>query len=289
MTDIRVVDDRDMSPKFKFQIITPNLNGGAFLADAIASVACQKIPAHLLIKDAGSTDNSERVARDADPKSGKITFQVIPDSGQSEGLNQALEICESEIIGWLNSDEYYFPDTLRTVEECFDETDADVIFGDCLFVNEYGMPIRLKPGHRFSSPVLRGYGCYISSCTVFIKRELFVRLGFDTEFRRAMDWDLWLRLPQDAKVIHIPKTLAAFRVHGEQVTNRPEILDATEFQALADKHNLRSNPVFWNRISSGSVRHFVLKLMSGAYCRQIRYITLKRNVDTRWFNRDLTP
>lgn len=266
----------------EIDVLTPSLNYAKFLPDAIASVNGQALPVRQLVQDAQSSDGT-RALLDEAPAS--VDWISEFDNGQSDALNRALARAEADWIGWLNADEFYLPGALKALRDRAQAADCDVVFGDCVFVNEVGQVKRLVPGHVFSPRVLKKYGCFISSCTTLVRRAALLSLGWDTTQRRAMDWDLWLRLHAGgARFAYLPRTVAAFRVHGAQVTAKPLAEHALELAAIDELRDLPSGTLRRLRSSAeGHLEHAVLKVLSGSYARQVQASQL-RGQDLRWWN-----
>jgi glycosyltransferase involved in cell wall biosynthesis len=265
----------------------PSYNYERFIVDAVESVIRQEtsVEFELVVQDGLSTDGTadtlQRVFRD--PRLHVVTEE---DAGQSDALNKALRRSEGDIIGWLNADEFYLPGSLEAIRKAAVENpDCDVFIGDCIFVDEAGRFIRLRPAHKFSFFTLRTYGCFVSSCATFIRRDALSSDPWDTTLRRSMDWDLWLTLGRRRKFHYLAQPLAAFRVHGDQVTNVPESVDHEEFARLAQKHGFvmnRSNKFF------GRILHKFLKLIDGAYFRQLRSKSTLSGGSLRWWDEPMS-
>ena len=137
-------------------VLTPSYNYGRFIEDALLSVRCQRGPSvEHVIQDGGSTDNTPQILAD---DSGHIDWTSEPDRGQSDALNRALSRATGRWIAWLNADEFYLPGSLACLVEQGERSGADVVYGECVIVDEAGSVVRLLPQYRFSSRVLRSYG-----------------------------------------------------------------------------------------------------------------------------------
>lgn len=271
----------------KISVLMPSYNYERFIVDAVESVIRQEtsVDIELVVQDGSSTDGTvetlQRVFHDP-----RLKVVTEADDGQSDALNKALRRSQGDIIGWLNADEFYLPGSLDAIRKAaIENPDCDVFIGDCIFVDEAGRFIRLRPAHKFSFFTLRAYGCFVSSCATFIRRDALSVDPWDTTLRRSMDWDLWLTLGKRRKFHYLAQPLAAFRVHGEQVTNVPESVDYEEFARLAQKHGFvvnRSNKFF------GGVLHKSLKLMDGAYGRQLRFRSALAGGSLRWWEEPMS-
>jgi len=108
-------------------IITPSLNNGSYIAEAIDSVRGQHYPTveHLIV-DAGSTDDTPQVlARYPD-------LSVIHEADESahEAMNNGIKRARGEIIGFLNSDDMYAEGVPREVGRRFGaDPNLDMVCG----------------------------------------------------------------------------------------------------------------------------------------------------------------
>lgn len=204
-----------------FSIITPSLNQGKFIGDCLRSVAVQDDETfgmeHIVI-DACSTDNTISVLQ----QSPGIRWSSEPDGGQTDAINKGLGKAEGEWLMWLNADDFLMPGALRRVADFASRhTELDVIYGDCLFVDEFGRTIREKKEGDFSFWKLLFYGCYIPSTATFFRRTVVQRgLTLDPDFKVCMDFDYFVRLAlAGARFGHLPEPLAAFRWHGSNISS----------------------------------------------------------------------
>jgi glycosyltransferase involved in cell wall biosynthesis len=88
----------------KLSIIVPTLNSAAYLGEALSSLQKQNIDNwECFLVDGGSSDDTLKIAS-------KYSFVVVVNQN-SEGLysalNEGLERCRGEVIGILNSDDFY--------------------------------------------------------------------------------------------------------------------------------------------------------------------------------------
>jgi GT2 family glycosyltransferase len=265
-----------------FFILTANYNYGRFLGDALLSVRHQsEVTVTHHVQDGGSTDISEDVI--ARNPSDYLTFDSRPDGGMSEALNRGLANVppSAKYIGWLNADEFYLPGTLQHVKELFENhAEVDVVYGDTYRVDERGDMIRLLAQHGFSKQVLSGYGAYIQTSSLFLRRNVLENgdLRLDETFRQSMDLELYLHLVSKGYTfLHTRRPLSAFRVHEAQLTkiNGPRI-------ALAEHGRLANRYNYGNRPRLAAQQHRLLKLFNGAYLRE-RIARRMIGQSLRWF------
>jgi len=222
----------------KFSIVTPNYNYGRFLKKALESVLAQAdAPGapeieHIVI-DGGSTDDSVQILKDwadfaaAQPaaKAGRYSFAYVsePDDGQTDAINKGLRRATGDIVAWLNADEWYLPGKLALVAAAFAKhPDADFVYGEPLFVDTDGNPLRVKRDHPFSQFVLLFGGCIISSCAAFWrKRILDEGIFLDERYKVAMDYEYYSRICRKGfRFRFLPAVIAAFIWHDGNVSIR---------------------------------------------------------------------
>lgn len=263
-------------------VLTPSYGYGRYIGDCIDSVLEQDgVEVQHVVHDGGSTDETVAVLECYD---GRVDWVSEPDAGQSDALNKAVDRATGRWVAWLNADEFYLPDALRTLVQQAERHDADVVYGDAVFVDEGGRLRRLAPQHRFSRRVLAEYGCYISSCAVLFRREVLARHSWDTDVRRRMDWDLYMALARDgARYRHVAFPVGAFREHDERVTASGWDEWIEEDSRLAQRYGMAADPYErWRDSRLGRWLHPAFKALDGAYWRQGRARELQGQ-DLRWF------
>ena len=115
-----------VSPTAIFAEVGTGYNGeGNYIEDAIQSVLKQNYKnfEHIII-DGNSTDNTIEILK----KYKHLKWISEKDEGQSDALNKGFKRCTGDIIGWLNSDDYYLEDTFNTAKnKLLDEKNLKLI------------------------------------------------------------------------------------------------------------------------------------------------------------------
>lgn len=202
----------------KFSIITPSFNQGHYLLECIRSVVSQGMGnCEHLVMDAGSTDSTPEVLR----SHSHLQWTSEPDGGMSDGINKGFRKARGEWVMWLNCDDYLLPGALEKVESfARSHPEADVIHGDCVFVDENGRELRRK----YDTPVdewdFLFVGCCIPSTATFYHRRILEAGHFlDVGYRNCMDWEYYLRLVRlGFRFGYVGEALAGFRWHDESTT-----------------------------------------------------------------------
>ncbi len=90
-------------------IITPSLNGGAYLQHSLSSILSQKgdFDLQCLVIDGGSTDATLPLLQSI--KDARLEWISQPDRGQTNAINKGLAMAKGDIVAWLNTDDLYAP------------------------------------------------------------------------------------------------------------------------------------------------------------------------------------
>lgn len=258
-------------------VLTPSYRYRRFIEDALASVAVQHgIQVEHVVQDAASDDGTVEALASWQ----HVRWRSEPDLGQSDGLNRALTRATGEWIGWLNADEFYLPAGLSHLVKIGERTGADVVFGDCVFVDEVGRLLRLLPSHSFNATVLRFYGPFVANCAAVFRRAALDEAPWDVAVTRIMDWELYLKLSaRDARFVWTPYPVGAFRVHPGRITAQPASAHRKSYELVFSRYGLsRSKATRF----IGRALHGMLKLSGGSYFRQRRAQRLG-GCNLRWF------
>jgi glycosyltransferase involved in cell wall biosynthesis len=202
-------------------IITPSYNQGKFIEDALVSVMRQKFDniEHIVV-DGGSEDDTITLLKDYESKY-NLQWISEPDGGQSEAINKGIEMAQGEFIGWINADDYYLPGAFKAFQHGLDSNpNADIIYGDLIFVNKNGEEIKKKYHTRPSRFVHKYWQNYTANHCTFIRQSVFKEVGGVREdLKYVMDIELfWRLLSEDIEFLHKPKLMAAHRYHDDAKT-----------------------------------------------------------------------
>ena len=167
-------------------IITVVKNGEATIERCIKSVLNQNYNnLEYIIIDGKSSDGTKDIINRYKNHITKIIIE--DDNGIWDAMNKGIKNANGEIVGFLNSDDYYFDNVLETVNNYFSKNNIDFLFGS---VQKY----KLMHGYR---PWLINwsFGFYTShSVGFFIKTKIHKDVGlYDTKFISA-DLDFFYKL-----------------------------------------------------------------------------------------------
>ena len=197
----------------KVSIVTPSLNQAAFIERTIRSVLDQQwSPFEHIVIDGGSTDGTLSILQ---KYSDRVQWVSEPDHGQSDAVNKGIRRAAGEIIGWLNSDDIYYPGAISEVAQFFAaHPEIDAVYGEADYIGDDDSVIAPYPTQPWDFAQLQSL-CFICQPALFYRRAVFERHGYlDTDLNYCMDYEYFLRLGRGgARFAHLSRKLAGSRMY----------------------------------------------------------------------------
>jgi len=219
----------------RITIITPSFNHARFLSQCIDSALDQRYPnLQYLVMDGGSTDGTLEILRRYRER---LVWKSERDRGQAHAVNKGLRLADGEIIGWLNSDDYYLPGCLARVRECFAaHPNTAMVYGRALMVDEHGDTIREYPTFDVRRADLRRK-CSICQPAVFVRRRVLEEVGpLNEALHICLDYDWWLRIGRAHELAFCDHVLAASRHYPSTKTAARRLRALVEAGYLMREH-----------------------------------------------------
>ena len=209
--------DRVRAERMKITIVTPSFNQGKYIRRTIESVLSQNIEGlEYIVMDGGSTDETISILKEYD---GKILWKSEKDKGQTDAVNKGIRLAQGEIIGWLNSDDIYYPGALQKVLAVFEKyPDRNVVYADAYHIDENDNMIEKYYTQDFDYEHLKEV-CYICQPALFFRKSLTGQYGYlDESLQYCMDYDYWLRLGKGETFYYLREVLAGSRLYADNKT-----------------------------------------------------------------------
>lgn len=202
----------------KISIITTSYNREATIRDCIEGVLAQDYPdIEYIIIDGASSDGTMSIVEEYRDRISLIVSEK--DGGMYEAINKGIRLATGDVIGLMHSDDvFYSKDCVSRWVAAFKETEADIVYGNGLFVKPDDMQSVVRnwiSGSYNKNKVRKGW--LPLHPTVYIKKECFERAGYyDETFRIAADSDLLVRYlyHEDFKVAYLNAYIVRMRMGG---------------------------------------------------------------------------
>ena len=265
----------------KISIITTTFNSEKTIRDTLDSVLIQNYHNYeLIIKDGGSKDNTLEICESYKEKFARFshkgaTYRIIsaPDSNLYDAMNQGISMATGDIIGILNSDDFFTSeDILKNIADEFSShPDIEAVYGDVHYVNPSNiqLPVRYYSSHIFNRSLMR-LGFMPAHPSFYCKKSTYERYKldgnnipnfrgdvtcayFNTSYKIAADFENLLRLifVHRIKIHYIPKDFVTMRTGGVSTSGI-----SSHIQIMRDHlRAFKDNQVYTNHLLL-SLRYF---------------------------------
>ncbi len=225
MSDHRSGPDGPMS----VTVIVPNYNYGAYIREALASIAAQSHPpVQTIVYDDASSDDSVAVTENAFRElAGRLgeTLLVVGNRnhGKLRGLNTVIPMATGTYTVILDADDKLHPAFLETLLPRLHSArgeDASIgfVYSDCELIDASGEVIAPGNSEPFDPEKLHD-ASYIPDCAPTLTTALEAVLPFDESIRVATKHHKWLRIvARGVCGIHIPQRLFSYRMHDTNMS-----------------------------------------------------------------------
>ncbi|GAB3046988.1 glycosyltransferase [Spirosoma pulveris] len=222
-------------------IIIPCYNQGHFLAQAVESVLYQTWSScEIIVVDDGSTDTTRQVASQFP----QVQYVYQPNQGLSAARNTGLQLSQGEYLAFLDADDWLYPDGIEVnVRQLQQHSQAAFVSGAHDKVDAAGRLLareQMPVGQDHYWRLLQSN--YIGMhATVLYRRSLFDPFRFDPSLKACEDYDLYLRIARQHPVRHHTHPIAAYRIHGGNMSaNVPLMLERVLHVLARQRSALRS-------------------------------------------------
>lgn len=222
-------------------VIIPCYNHGKYLQEAIDSVKRQEgVQTEIVVVDDGSADDTKEVAmRNTD-----VIYIYQANAGLSAARNTGIKKSSGDYLLFLDADDWLLPGALQAnLQVLAQHPQAAFVSGghekvftatgkkdlECISVTENHYLHLLQ-------------GNYIGMhATVLYRRSVFEEFLFDETLRACEDYDLYLKITRDHPVLHHTQLIAAYRIHGANMSgNIPFMMRHVEQVLRRQQTALRS-------------------------------------------------
>lgn len=207
----------------KVSIIVATYNSASTLKDTLDSILNQSYKnVEILIQDGGSNDNTISLAKAY--KDSRIFIKQEKDSGLYDAMNKGIARATGNIVGILNSDDFYANrHVLRTIVKSFEDEKIMAVYGDLIYVDENNTSNIVR---YWNAGVYKNKkwncGWMPPHPTFYIRREVYEKHGlFNIGLRSSGDYEFMLRVLYKYQILvkYIPEVLVHMRTGGQSNAN----------------------------------------------------------------------
>ena len=224
-------------------IITVSFNSQDTIRDTIESVLNQTYKnIEYWIIDGLSTDNTVKIAEEyvnSFVEIGKRMHIISEkDAGIYDAMNKGIAKSTGDIIGIINSDDWYELDAVEKVVRKFGEVSCDLLYGDLRIHNTEGSFIKKAKYRNYATT--RDW----NHPTTFVSRKVYDCIQYRNHNIHD-DWDFMLRVRKAGYSIEvINETLANFRFGGVSNVSKESLFTRINRKYAAYKENGYSK-LYW--------------------------------------------
>lgn len=221
MCVIRAITGKQQTTRMKISIITATYNSAATIADTINSVLSQDYSdIEYLVIDGGSSDATIEIVKANAPKfGGRLRWISENDHGIYDAMNKGIRMATGDIVGILNSDDYYTSnDVLSTYANAFKTSKVDAVYGDIHFIRD-GQPHKVARYYssKIFRPTLLRFGFMPAHPSFYVRRSVYEQAGFySLDYKIGADFEMMVRLFRKYRISYkyIQKDMVTMRMGG---------------------------------------------------------------------------
>lgn len=206
-------------------IITVVYQGANFLSQTIQSVLEQNYEnIEYIIIDGGSSDGTVEIIQQYEDK---IDYWVSePDKGIADAMNKGVKLAQGILINHLHAgDKFADSDVVSKIVSSYIEESWRWCFGVQKLIDGSGATLGYFVPPKFNKLFLKVINT-IPHQTVFIEKSLFAEVGyFDTTYKCAMDYHLWLKIAEIAHPKQFNTPITEFLTGGFSSNTKLALLE----------------------------------------------------------------
>lgn len=194
-------------------IITVCYNSEKTIRQTMDSVLKQTYPnIEYIVVDGASTDGTSKIIKEFEQRFGtRMHYVSEPDHGIYDAMNKGIKMAHGDIIGIINSDDYYEADAVEKVVRAYDGDECTVLYGEMrTWMDDKEESVWIGSPEFLEQRMIGHPAC-------FVTKGAYDKYGvFDTRYCSVADYDLMLRYKKCKGVRFIPiyEVLANFRIGG---------------------------------------------------------------------------
>lgn len=231
-------------------IVTPTYQAAPFLKillDSCTSSRDREL-VHIFCDNCSTDDAVSIILKECHNKA--VIWASEEDSGPAQAINRGFLLADTEIIAWINADDYYADGAIDRALDLFDENpNLKFIYGHAKHVNLFGQELGLYPSLAGNIGIESfKNGNFVCQPTIFFKKEILKKVGYlDETLKTAFDFDWFIRIfkAYTSKEIYFIDDVQAYsRLHDQCLTKKYRQFVMRESIGVIHKH-FGNVPLHW--------------------------------------------
>jgi glycosyltransferase involved in cell wall biosynthesis len=204
-------------PRPRLSVVVPTHNRPRLLARALDSLRSQTVPVEVIVVNDGGLQVRPVVtaAREAGLDVRLVEHDI--NRGRSQAMNTGLMQVRGEFACVIADDDLYYPHHAQTVLDALERLGpGHAVYTQAIRVHEdddgtvLGREVAGDQDHDDDRIQITNVVC--AMCMAMPSAVVQELGGHDTSFDVHEDWELWIRLSQRVRIVHVPVPTAEYRM-----------------------------------------------------------------------------
>lgn len=198
-------------------------NGEQYIKECIESIINQTFTdLEIIVIDDASTDNTASIVKSI--KDERIfIYTNEKNSGPFVSANTGLALAKGKYIARLDADDVSHRDRFEKQIEFLEKTGYELVGSNLQIIDENGKKTNqiINPETHEENVGNILFANSIAHSSVMFSRDFVNKIGgYSTEFNKAQDYDLWLKIiAAGGRVYNLQDFLIDYRVHSQSITS----------------------------------------------------------------------
>lgn len=195
-----------------------------FLVETLESAAAQTLKniELVIVDDASPTDPVRAIESVRNLPLTRLLRNTV-NLGHAESRNIGIRAAEGELIAFLDHDDLWLPEKLeRQVRALQENPDAAMCYCNVEIIGSHPPNLyvdqRAIPDRPSIVWFLTHGNSVITASSALVRKQAMLDIGlFDTRYTSCDDYDAWIKILMRWPIVHLPETLAKYRLHEDNV------------------------------------------------------------------------
>jgi glycosyltransferase involved in cell wall biosynthesis len=201
----------------EISVLMSVFNSEKWLKSSIDSVLSQSEDEfEFIIINDGSTDNTSSILKSY--KDDRIIIVDQENRGLTKSLNVGLNLAKGKYIARIDADDISMQNRLDVQKKFMEENpDIALVGSDAIIIDEKGNKVghaKYPTSHTMLSNKLYNFKSVFPHSSIFFRKNIIMKGGgYNENFIRSQDYDLYLRISEEYKIACINKPLLNLRLN----------------------------------------------------------------------------